>query len=58
MHRLRATWRRGISGLVSDDIGRLDESVDEPEAAGGGAGEQRYPCRRCACRIQPDLSTS
>lgn len=49
----RATWCRGISGLVSDDDGRLNKSVDEPEAAEGGAGELRYPCRRRACSIQP-----
>ena len=30
--------------MVSYDVGRLDESVDELEAAGGGVDELRYPC--------------
>jgi hypothetical protein len=32
------------------------ESVNEPEAAGGGAGELRYPCWRRACIVYSQFS--
>ena len=42
--------------MVSGGIGRLDENVDEPEAAGGGAGELRYPCWRRARVVYSQIS--